>query len=793
MRIRTLKRKVNVVLLFVTISMTLLFGCYRNSQEEENKHIIPPENTNMELIGDYDIAFSHTGYFYDGTIEVGILSNKECSIYYTMDGSEPDQKQTQYQKEIKLPAKDEVKAYSIKAKAYFEDGTESDTIVHTYFVGNYVKDRFNTLVFSVTTDPYNLYDDEYGILIEGKLRRDHIKENPRDKIEPNDPANFNMRGRESEREVYLEVLQPDGTKITEMNAGIRTYGGWSRANLQKSIKIFARKEYDEVNNKFRYEFFPQKTAANGDGTKLDSFKRLVLRNCGNDNGFAFIRDELFQTLAAQAGYQDHQAVRPAAMFINGEYRGFFWLHEVYSDEYFEENYGDYTGSFEILEGGENYKSLDEDGENEYAIRDYEDMYTYAAKDLTKDENFNQLSELMDVENYLEYYALQVYIGNEDWPHNNYKTYRYYAADGEEYKEAPFDGKWRYLLHDLDFSFGIYGTKATTDNFSKYVGRNGEMKEEAPLFSQLMKRDDCKEIFIKKTVDLINGSFAPENLNRVLDEMHASRLSEQMNMYNKNLLADWVHQDQLEERLEAIRSYGSERAGYILTRYQEYFDLGDMYRLKVQPVQGAEIKINSFVTDDYFEGSYYSDYNTVISTVIPAGMELDYWMVNGEKVYEQELLITPAMIRDRKVEVNCFFKETTEKPHIIVSELSADGDEDYITLYNPYNEAVSTDGYTLTDDIEEPEKFILPTRIIAPGESLVILCGRDTELSGDAVDPNTEDKDSLYAEFGLKENETVVLFRQEEVIDTVKVPELKNNNPYQRDLNTMRFYEVENLN
>ena len=122
------------------------------------------------------------------------------------------------------------------------------------------------------------------------------------------------------------------------------------------LKIFARKAYDQVNNKIRYEFFPDKTAASGDGTTIGAFKRLVLRNTGNDNGFAFIRDELFQTLAGQAGFRDYHAVRPATLFINGDYRGHLWLHEVYCDEYFEQHYGDYTGTFEILEGGENLQT-----------------------------------------------------------------------------------------------------------------------------------------------------------------------------------------------------------------------------------------------------------------------------------------------------------------------------------------------------------------------------------------------------------------------------------------------------
>ena len=71
-----------------------------------------------------------------------------------------------------------------------------------------------------------------------------------------------------------------------------------------------------------------------DGTTIGAFKRLV-RNTGNDNGFGFIRDELFQTLAGQAGFRDYQAVRLLRYLSMVIIEGHLWLHEVYCDEYFE--------------------------------------------------------------------------------------------------------------------------------------------------------------------------------------------------------------------------------------------------------------------------------------------------------------------------------------------------------------------------------------------------------------------------------------------------------------------------
>lgn len=613
------------------------------------------EVTVSTLLRDKGISFSELASFYSEDIKVEILSSKPASIYYTVDGSEPDRETNLYREGIGLMAGSQVDATCIKAKAFYEDGSESETIVHTYFTGKGVESRYDTLVFSITTEPYNLYDYEYGIFVEGKLRDDYIKANPRVEVNPDAPANYNMRGREAEREVYLEVLDPDGNMLIEQLAGIRTYGGWSRAREQKSVKLFARKDYSETDNKFRYEFFPNKLSADDSGEALDSFKQLVLRNCGNDNGFGFLRDELFQTLAGHAGYPDYEAVRPSAMYVNGDYRGFFWLHEVYGDEYFEDHYGKYNGAFEILEGGELFKKVDDDEKNSYAVKDYEEAYAFAYQDITDDTVFQALSELVDIDNYLSYYALQAYINNEDWPHNNYRVYRYYASDGEQYAQAPFDGKWRYLLHDLDFSFGIYGMGPTTNSIQNYVGPRGEIKEAAPLFGQLMKRRDCREMFITKTLDLLNGSFSSKHLSKVLDEMHKDRLNELKNTYNKGLLEDWVTYDQLDGRIKDIKTYGRARAIFILVNYQRHFGLGDIYQLHVKPEDGIQIRINTYVTDIDFEGSYYSDYATKLTAILPEGKVLDYWLVNGEKVAAEELSITAQHVVEGKVEVSCVIR------------------------------------------------------------------------------------------------------------------------------------------
>ena len=48
--------------------------------------------------------------------------------------------------------------------------------------------------------------------------------------------------------------------------------------------------------------------------------------------------------------------------------------------------------------------------------------TYASEDLTDDTVFEEFSSMVDVDNLLQYFAIETYIANWDWPQNNIKMY-----------------------------------------------------------------------------------------------------------------------------------------------------------------------------------------------------------------------------------------------------------------------------------------------------------------------------------------------------------------------------------
>lgn len=515
------------------------------------------------------ISFSSDGYsvidehFFTGTCALGISAPDNATVYYTTDGSEPDSDSDIYSEPIPLNASfgDFPTCLILRAKAVYDGGGESEIVTHSFFASLDIYTRFSNLVFSISGDPDDLFNGPDGLFYK---------------------KNYELRGKESERPIYVEALSPDGEVIFEQGAGVRIYGAASRASSIKSLKLFARKSYDPDHGKFSINAFG---TVGDDGDVIGKYDKLVLRNAGNDFQFAYIRDELNQRLAQQAGYTDYEAVLPAVVYLNGEYYGLLWLHETYCDDLLKDKYGDGEGSFEVIEGDERNKKTDDDNEeNAAAAEEYNEMYNRLAyADLTDDSTYSELCGLIDVENYLENYAYNIYINNNDWPQNNYKCYRYYAAEGEVYSDGVLDGRWRYILHDTDYCMGLYEqneTQASYNNLSHIMNENSDRY--SPLFTALMARDDCREFFLQEIKRLMNDALSSDNILQTLDSMNMERYSE-MQIYYKHLESMksydnsiWSWYENYLSQTDLIRTFAKNRNSYMQKYLISQFDLSEDY-------------------------------------------------------------------------------------------------------------------------------------------------------------------------------------------------------------------------
>ena len=98
-------------------------------------------------------------------------------------------------------------------------------------------------IVSITTDPDGLFNEKTGIYCLGDVYKEYDEENPDHPWNGSIPANYNQRGREWEKECYVEYFDSEGNSLISQDCGIRIQGGWSRADYQKSFRLYARNDY----------------------------------------------------------------------------------------------------------------------------------------------------------------------------------------------------------------------------------------------------------------------------------------------------------------------------------------------------------------------------------------------------------------------------------------------------------------------------------------------------------------------------------------------------------------------
>lgn len=666
-------KKFIVLIIIAAIGFLSLIGLERyngfqaelpRSFEEEPQNEVPEELT---------VSFSKKKSFYNDDIEVELTANRENAvIYYTTDGNDPTEKSKKYSEPISVKSRSKVNATTIKAIAVTE--TETTPIFHkSYIVGDNVEERFSdeTLIFVLSTDEYNLYDYNYGVATEGFKRDEYLKSDEYDggEIPYDAPANWFIGGRESERDMYVEVFTPDGEQLISQAAGARVVGGVSRAVDQKSWRLIARNLYSDGNGKFKYAFFSG--AADAYGNLITRYDRLTLRNNANDREFASVRDELSMTLSAQAGFPDTQNVRPAAVFLNSKYYGFSWLHEAYSNDYLANTYGGNKDNFRIVGS----KEQEVEGDDEKCVEDWNYLLEVAQRGLTNLNNFKEFSSLVDIDNLMQYYAIQIYIDNKDWPGNNFKAWRYYPSEGEEVTSEYLDGKWRFLLFDAEFAWGLYGN-GYRDNTLAAVLTGNHMQGDSVILRQLLERSDMREKFANTICDLIGGSFETQNVLKNLNELIEKSDKECMYALENGYTSQWANKNTFEESRNQIKEFAEKRPAVMLNAISERFNYEkNYYTVVLNNPTGASGSLNTqnLRTSGTVSAMYFEQCRVPLTMEPLNGYEFDYWEINGKTYRDRSIRVDSSMADDfGVVSVNLHVKKIESEKSLYISELYTAG-------------------------------------------------------------------------------------------------------------------------
>ncbi len=521
-----------------------------------------PWNSNNESNVLNKISGSHTSGFYGQPFYLTINSNRSDSIFYTLNGSEPHPGSSGtylFQTNIEITSQNGVpdiftgiptspnqntvypwsvpqspvsKGTILRAQSYRDQKASSNISSFTYFVSPEMADRFSFPVISIILDSIHLFANDTGIYVPGN----HY-----------DPlgyktGNYYMTGKFWERKGFVEMFSENGETVLSQECGIRTHGNLSREYPQKSLRLYARKQYGKDN--FDIPGFT-------DMPETD-FKRIVLRTPLTSHEFTMFKDPLIHQLAKGLNIKT-VAYTPTVVFLNGEYWGIHNLRERIDGFFYKKYFGIDIDNLDQLSGIGDVNNGDSLGY--MALMQFVEDNT-----LSVEENFQYVSSQIDMENYIDYYIIETYFANLDWPGNNYEYWR----------SSDLDNKWRWQLLDMDATFGGY----ENNMFERISAVDGDSLLNPPwstlLFRGLIENEGFRESFVNRYEYVSRHYFSPERIISIIDEFEQRYETE---------MAEHIHRWNLPEDINTfhsnvkwMRKFARKRPCIVKYQLQEFFNI-----------------------------------------------------------------------------------------------------------------------------------------------------------------------------------------------------------------------------
>lgn len=446
----------------------------------------------------YTVAFTTDGTFPteendSGRSVVDVVLNKGTARHLAQHGS------LQIMEDFNIePILDDLKlpnGVMLCAAPVDSTGNLGETEMKVYFLGMDLGSLFpGALVVSIMTDPENLLDYDRGILATGAVYDDwretaEAEEAIQNKFYWVGQTNSTQHGRTWERPCVIQIYDGDRIPSVEQAAGIRVQGGMSRSFNQKSFNLYFRNDYGE--NRLHFELFPG----------IREYKSFTLRNGGNGAHRIRMkyRDAMLQELVSDRAVEIAQN-RTAVLFLNGEYWGVYMLSEKISEQMFSDHFGVDKDQVVVIKDGE----VEVGEESDLDL--YQELMEFADQDLSDPAIYRRFCTVMDVQSLADYCAIRIYLGDTDWGTFDSK-YEKNLVLWRTRDRSCSDGRWRFILYDLEQCAGLYNLESTayyTDHFRQSL-------ERVPLFAAAMLNSEFREMFFAALQEIGTENYSPERV------------------------------------------------------------------------------------------------------------------------------------------------------------------------------------------------------------------------------------------------------------------------------------------
>jgi hypothetical protein len=317
-------------------------------------------------------------------------------------------------------------------------GMDPRVVNDPQYSGEIAQDLLDVPSFSLTMNLADLFDPLTGIY-----------------------ANSSQSGPAWERPGSIELMNPNGVGGFQANAGVRIHGGASSFNpdAKHGFRIIFGSQYGP--SELDYPLF----GAGGATTYKEFDLRTDQNNSwqySNSANFTGNRDQFSSATAAAEG-QPAEHFFNCYLYINGIFWGLYDAIERTDADYAASYYGGTSADYDVIKSNGpdgNWNLEATDGTMNAWSQLFNDLTTL---DLTSNANYELIqgnnpdgsrnssySNLLDVDNLIDYMLLIYYTGNLDAPNSNFLSN---LRPNNFYGIRPIDGSWgfRFVPHDSEWT------------------------------------------------------------------------------------------------------------------------------------------------------------------------------------------------------------------------------------------------------------------------------------------------------------------------------------------------------
>ena len=544
---------------FDTIAKNTSYGCLTDGSYEVGyiKSTMGDSNDGCETVTKDGLVFSVPSGFYDNAFELEISAPEGCKVYYTLDGTIPTVESKEYTSKIGISrpnGKSYVYAtsdgddytYTSFAPEKIDMGTvvnaiavKNDEVLYSktasYFIGfGSDSDYVGLPVVSIEVDPVEMFGFDHGMYVPGKSFYTGFIQNDESH------ANY-LDGLKAEAQV--EFFEACKDKTFSSTASISIFNDGHRAASQKSFEIKTSETYPRFTSIDKYLNRASNALhllSNG-GTTSAKLRPLLVNGMVEDTSVITV---------------DYQ---PCIVFINGEYWGEYAIATNYDSKYFKDNLGI---TEDVVAVTSDYK----------VPHEYTEFYNYVVStDFSDSANYKELQTMMDIDNYIEYMCVNLFIANSyNGVYDNAVVFKTLSTGDGQFS----DGKWRWALSDVDSclsnpkSFldahvaGDYSTVVMNTYLTPGIRDNA-------FFASLLKSDTFCKAFTDKMNDLVENKLTNERATEILTSISDSigdALVTTLQRYTTNDV------NFVDSEITRMNSFFAKRSKYITAYTEEYISL-----------------------------------------------------------------------------------------------------------------------------------------------------------------------------------------------------------------------------